>query len=95
MIDNFYVSNYKCLVDLRLPLTPIHVIIGQNDSGKTSLLEAIYALCRSTEQEIAAAFPGDWQDRELVFEGAEARNPLRSRLWCSERRRSVCRYLPS
>ena len=43
MIEEFYVNNYKCLVDVRLPLTPMHVIIGQNDSGKTSLLEAMLA----------------------------------------------------
>jgi predicted ATPase len=71
MLDNFYINNYKCLVDVRLPLTPIHVIIGQNDSGKTSLLEAIFALFRATEKQLLEAFPGDWQDRELVFAGAE------------------------
>src|SRR5580692_6097413 len=71
MIDSFYVSNYKCLVNVRIPLTPIHVIIGPNDSGKTSLLEAIFALFRSTEKQLVEAFPGDWQDRGLVFAGAE------------------------
>ena len=42
------VNNYKCLVGVDFPLTPIHVIIGQNDSGKTNLLEAMLALSRST-----------------------------------------------
>ncbi len=71
MIESFYVNNYKCLVDVRIPLTPIHVIIGQNDSGKTSVLEAMLALSRSTERPLAEAFPGEWQDRELVFTKAE------------------------
>jgi predicted ATPase len=71
MIESFYVNNYKCLVDVRVPLTPIHVIIGQNDSGKTSLLEAMLALSRSTDRLLPQAFPGDWQDRELVYGGAE------------------------
>ena len=71
MLKSFYVNNYKCLVDVRLPLTPIHVIIGQNDSGKTSLLEAIFALVRSTDRPLAEAFLGDWQDQELVFAGAD------------------------
>jgi predicted ATPase len=66
-----YINNCKCLVDVKLPLTPIHVIIGPNDSGKTSLLEAIFALFRSTEKQLVEAFPGDWQDRGLVFAGAE------------------------
>ena len=56
---------------MSLPLTPINVIIGQNDSGKTSLLEAIFALFRSTLKPLAEEFPGDWQDRQLMFEGAE------------------------
>src|SRR5947209_7268111 len=71
MIEEIYVNNYKCLVDVRIPLTPIHVIIGQNDSGKTSLLEAMLALSRSTEIPLAEAFPGDWQGRDLVFAGEE------------------------
>ena len=57
MIEEFYVNNYKCLVDVRLPLTPMHVIIGQNDSGKTSLLEAMLALSRSTEKPLDRGIP--------------------------------------
>lgn len=71
MLQKFYVNNYKCLVDVEIPLTPIHVIIGQNDSGKTSVLEAILALFRSTEKPLVEAFPGEWQGRELVFDGEE------------------------
>lgn len=74
MIESFYVNNYKCLVDVRLPLTPIHVIIGQNDSGKTSLLEAMLALSRSTGKPLNQAFPGEWYQRELVYAGAETPN---------------------
>ena len=40
-LSRFKVQNYKCLADVDIPLTPFHVIIGENDSGKTSLLEAI------------------------------------------------------
>jgi predicted ATPase len=71
MLDFFHVNHYKCLVDVSAPLTPIHVVIGQNDSGKTSLLEAILTLSRSTEKPLSDAFPSDWEGRDLVFEGAE------------------------
>jgi hypothetical protein len=40
-LSRFGVKNYKCLGEIDIPLTPIHVIIGENDSGKTSLFEAI------------------------------------------------------
>src|SRR5436190_22625899 len=71
MMTRFGVKNYKCLKDVDIPLTPIHVIIGQNDAGKTSLLEAMLAFFRSSKQQISEAFPGKWKGNELLFEGAE------------------------
>ncbi len=71
MITHFSVKNYKALVSVGVPLTPIHVIIGQNDSGKTSLLEAIHAFCTSTQGPLSKAFPGKWQGNELVHFSAE------------------------
>ena len=41
VMTRFGVKNYKCLKDVDIPLTPIHVIIGQNDAGKTSLLRVL------------------------------------------------------
>src|SRR5438128_1492679 len=73
MISHFGVKNYKILSDIDIPLSPIHVLIGQNDSGKTSLLEAIHSFCRSTRPglTIKEAFESRWQGRELVFFGAK------------------------
>ena len=71
MMTEFHVKGYKSLADVKIPLTPIHVLIGQNDSGKTSVLEAILALSRSTEKPLAEAFEGSWTGRELVFHGSE------------------------
>ena len=68
MLTHFKVSNYKCLVGVELPLTPIHVIIGQNDSGKTSLLEAMLSHARTAEINLPAAFSGEWRGRDLVNE---------------------------
>src|SRR4051794_25415967 len=70
MMTRFRVTNYKCLADVALDLTPLHVVIGQNDSGKTSLLEAMLALHRSTEGPLARAFPGRWEGIDLVYDGA-------------------------
>src|SRR5260221_6869716 len=69
MMTRFSVKNYKALKDVDIPLTPIHVIIGENDAGKTSLLEAMYAFFRSSERPLADAFPGNWKGTELVFQG--------------------------
>jgi predicted ATPase len=71
MITRFRVENYKALRDVSLDLTPIHVLIGPNDSGKTSILEAITALGRLVVlQPLEDAFQGRWQGRELVWRGA-------------------------
>ncbi len=66
MIKQFSVKNYKALESVSIPLTPIHVVIGQNESGKTSLLEAIHAFCSSTQGPLVDAFQGMWTGRELV-----------------------------
>jgi predicted ATPase len=68
MMTSFSVDGYKCLRNVKIPLTPIHVIIGQNDSGKTALLESMLALHSSANGSLADAFPGEWQGRELVNE---------------------------
>lgn len=66
MIRRFRVQNYKAIRDVSLDLTPLHVLIGPNDSGKTSLLEAVTAFCRSTDHDVASAFVGSWEGRELI-----------------------------
>ena len=66
MITQFHVKNYKALRDVTLPLTQIHVLIGPNDSGKTSILEAIAALCRSVDfplNQILPSVPNPWELR--------------------------------
>jgi predicted ATPase len=69
MITRFGVQNYKALRDIALELTPIHALIGPNDSGKTSILNAIAALSRSTDYPLQQAFTGLWIGRELVWHG--------------------------
>lgn len=35
MIDSVHVQNFRCLHDTRVPLGPIPMIIGENDTGKS------------------------------------------------------------
>jgi AAA15 family ATPase/GTPase len=67
MITRFQVQNYKALRDVTLDLTPMHVLIGPNDAGKTSILEAITALCRSVDYPLEQAFTGSWQGSDQVW----------------------------
>ena len=67
MIEKVRIQNYKALRDVTLDLTPIHVLIGPNDSGKTSVLEAVAALCRSADHPLPQAFVGAWDGTSLVW----------------------------
>ncbi len=69
MIKRLRVKNFKALRDIEVELTPIHVLIGPNDSGKTSILDVIAALCRSVDHPLAHAFLGSWKGTELVWNG--------------------------
>lgn len=81
-LSRFGVKNYKCLTDVEIPLTPLHVIIGPNDAGKTSLLEAMAALHQSAYVDhIRQAFPQPWTGRELVFDGANSDTVELSGFW--------------
>ena len=71
MINSFRVKNYKALQSVEVPLTQIHVLIGQNDTGKTSLLEAIHGFCASTQGPLVDAFPSRWVGRELVHSSSQ------------------------
>jgi len=69
-LSRFGVKHYKCLGEIDIPLTPIHVLIGENDAGKTSLLEAMAALYASSEKGLAQLFPEPWTARDLVLHGS-------------------------
>ena len=67
MIKKLRVQNFKALRDIEIELTPIHVLIGPNDSGKTSILDVLAALCRSVDHKLSQAFLGSWKNAELVW----------------------------
>jgi len=70
MITQVHIKNFKAIRDASVDLTPIHLLIGPNDSGKTSVLEAIAAICRSVDHSASESFLGRWQGLELVNSGA-------------------------
>jgi len=70
MIKKLKVKNFKALRNVAIDLTPIHVLIGPNDTGKTTILEVLTALCQSVELPLNQAFPGAWKGTELVWAGS-------------------------
>ena len=67
MISQFRVQNYKALRDVTLDLTPMHVLIGPNDSGKTSVLDCLWILSESARRPLEDVLPQPWRGKELVW----------------------------
>jgi len=45
-IRRIEIQNFGCLVDVDIPLTPLHCFIGPNDSGKSTILRAVETVSR-------------------------------------------------
>ncbi len=44
MFKRLYIDNYRCLVNFDLPLKEMTLLLGRNGTGKTSILDVMYAL---------------------------------------------------
>jgi energy-coupling factor transporter ATP-binding protein EcfA2 len=67
MITQLRIRNFKALRDVVVSLEPFTVFIGPNDTGKSSALEALYAVTASSRLPIRECFWSDWDRYELVF----------------------------
>ncbi|MEG4392568.1 AAA family ATPase [Microcoleus sp. BROC3] len=55
MLRDLTIQNYRCFKDFHIDeLARVNLIVGQNNSGKTTFLEAIYLLVQ--QQNIQALF---------------------------------------
>lgn len=90
MISKLHIENFKALRDVSLDLTPLHVLIGPNNSGKTSILEAINALCRSVDFPLSHSFLGHWKGHELVYRGSRADVALTAHIHGDDGKESFC-----
>ena len=59
-IEKLVVKNYGCLKDVQVDLTPLHCFIGPNDSGKSTLLDAVQTLTKSANQPQGTDFEFGW-----------------------------------
>jgi ABC-type uncharacterized transport system ATPase subunit len=54
-VQRLRVQNYGCIRDLTLSLTPLHALIGPNDSGKSTVLMAVRTLTTLAAGSLTAA----------------------------------------
>lgn len=72
MITQLTVRNFKCLQDVTVTLGPFTVLIGTNDSGKSSLLDAIQVVGRTALEPLPDS---------LMPEGGVGTNPFEELVW--------------
>lgn len=52
MLDSLHIRNFRCFEDLQVPsLGHINLIVGKNNTGKSTLLEAVYVFAKNGAQE--------------------------------------------
>lgn len=83
MFKRLYVDNYKCFVNFDLALQDLTLLLGRNGTGKTSVLDVVYALRKLLSGTARIADPDifptqtltAWQTRELQVFEVEAELP--------------------
>lgn len=69
-LNHVEIANFGCLRDVKLDLTPIHALIGPNDSGKSTILRAV----RTLSQMLAmTAQPRRDSSNQIVDSGFDSR----------------------
>ena len=58
MLSKLHVRNFKCLYDVTVDLDPFTILIGPNDSGKSSFVDAVQSLGRLAKEQIPQVFNG-------------------------------------
>src|SRR5689334_715303 len=81
-ITRFHVQHFRCVNDCELKLTRLHALVGPNDSGKSTLLQALQTAQQSLGNPNALLHLGpakegrrieiDWSDGYRF--GAQVRN---------------------
>ena len=72
-INRILIKNFKSIRNLELDLMPgINVLVGQNGSGKTNILEAVYFLYKSlieapSRVPYMSHAPEYWSGKDLIF----------------------------
>ena len=74
MLERVHVENYKCLRDVTVDLEKLTILIGPNDSGKSSFLDVLIKLGKIATKQFAETFKGDTGLENLVWRKEGNRN---------------------
>ena len=72
MLERVQIENFRCLKNMEVPLKPLTVLVGPNDSGKSAFLAALHALTGTRLGENGERLP--WQPGDTIREWDVWRN---------------------
>jgi predicted ATPase len=86
MLQKITLENFKShqLTELNLDDSRLHALVGQNSSGKTSVLQALHYLCLLAESPFKDIFKHDRSPQFITTIGAEAMSVTASGFWVDE-----------
>jgi len=67
MLERIHIENYKCLRDVTVDLGDFTILIGPNDSGKSSFLEVVQTFGKILRQGYPGVFAGDRSLANVVW----------------------------
>ena len=70
MIHSLRARNYGCLLDVDVSLSPLHAFVGPNDSGKSTLLNALRTLFQLPGDGFDWSEKGEWLPFDPYFDRA-------------------------
>lgn len=77
MFKRLVVNNFKSLVRFSIEFSPMTVLIGNNASGKSTVLQALDFLCNSVKEDFAIIIERrDWKVENIKSKLTNANNRL-------------------
>lgn len=80
MITHLHIENFKCLRDVTIDLGLFTVLVGPNDSGKSSILDAIHLLSRTARSALSESLGEASSDDASPFASLVWRRDLARRI---------------
>jgi predicted ATPase len=71
MITQLKLGNYKCFRSMSMNLGPFNVLIGPNNSGKSSVLDALVQLGHTVEHPLSLVFSGSFIPRTMAWDARQ------------------------
>jgi predicted ATPase len=91
MLERIHIENYKCLRDVTVELGDFTILIGPNDSGKSSFLEVVQTFGKLVRQKYTDLLGGDHSPSNLVWRKDVRRNIVMEAAGRSSEQRFVYR----